>query len=872
MAKRMLIDATHLEEKRVAILNNNKLEEFDYETSTKKQNKGNIYLAKVIRIEPSLQAAFVEYGGNRHGFLAFGEIHPDYYRIPVEDRQALVESEDTNSSESADSKKEDIASLESPENETNGEGNEEAGSEEKANTSGVETVGGLDNEEVASSRRTARPFSRGYKIQDVVKRHQIMLVQVVKEERSAKGAALTTYLSLAGRYCVVMPNAERGGGVSRKITNSVDRKRLKSVMEEGLEIPENMGVIIRTAGMERSKAEIKRDFEYLIRLWDEIREATLRSTAPSLIHQEGDLIKRAIRDLYTRDVEEIYVEGEEGFKEAKNFMRTLMPSHARRVHLYQNEVLPIFHHYDVEDLIDSIHSPTVQLKSGGYIVINPTEALVSIDVNSGKATRERHIEETAFKTILEAAEEIALQLRLRDLAGLIVIDFIDMEESRHANAVERRLKEAMAHDRARIQIGRISPFGLLELSRQRLRSSIIEASTLTCPHCSGSGHIRSTESSALHVLRAIEEEGIKAPNVTYTLKVPEAIALYLLNQKRQSLIILEKKYSLCVDVGIDKELIAPQFLLEYPGKKEQKKDTLKKDPRGRTTASNRSKHEKDRGSNPRHPSPSQTTPETEGPKTTDVSSPLPKDAEPSSSKVSNPQQKRSEHHRHHRRVPTANREEQTEMKAIEPSNKSTEEPVAHTGQQPNEGKDRPQHRRQNQRRKRGLFRRFDKRPNQSNRMEGVTSPFSEPTQPMKVSTVLPEPSITTSITSADVSAPSNTDVKKPNRNAVRKPRKQTQEHTPEVRQDTVAKPSEPAAEAHTEDKPKKTPKRIVKSKSEPKESEKKSETRSPPKPLNAGGKPSSAKKEGRPLKSTPDTGASHEGSSPRKGWWKRLLD
>ena len=559
MTKVMLIDGTHVEEKRVAIVNNLKLEEFDYETTTKQQFKGNIYLAKVIRVEPSLQAAFVEYGGNRHGFLAFSEIHPDYYRIPVADQPQEVEA----------SEREEEPKPSSPET----DGEESKTLSDPEDTEDLEVLGGGEEETERSHHQSHRPL-RGYKIQDVIKRRQIMLVQVVKEERSAKGAALTTYLSLAGRYCVLMPNAEREGGVSRKITNATDRKRLKGMIDD-LEIPESMGVIIRTAGMERSKIEIRRDFEYLVRLWNEIREKTLESTAPALIHQEGDLIKRAIRDLYSNDIEEVWVEGNEGYKAAKNFMKTLMPSHAKKIHLYENQTLSLFHHHKVEAMIDAIHSPTVQLRSGGYIVINPTEALVAIDINSGRATRERHIEETAFKTNLEAAEEIALQLRLRDLAGLIVIDFIDMEDNKNIHAVERRLKESMAEDRARIQIGRISPFGLLELSRQRLRPSIIEASTMTCPHCEGLGHVRSTESSALHVLRAMEEEAQFIKDLTFNLKVPTAVAFYLLNQKRTAILSLEARYNLKIIIEPDDSLLAPNFTLDYPGRQESVKKLKK---------------------------------------------------------------------------------------------------------------------------------------------------------------------------------------------------------------------------------------------------------------------------------------------------------
>ncbi len=652
MAKRMLIDAAHPEETRVVVLSGHRLEEFDFETSTKKQIKGNIYLAKITRVEPSLQAAFVEYGGNRHGFLAFNEIHPDYYRIPVGDRRAqearearhreLVE--DARRAEAGDEMPEDGPDLPTPfasephpadgdnfrpeseaaraadaaapetlydddhgdhhedqhgdhhddlhhgadEPETSGglpdqpPGAEQetasAAQESTATETGqgypaadhvplgdeagavepVETVGGDEIEE--APRQRVRPF-RHYKIQEVVKRRQIMLVQVTKEERGNKGAALTTFLSLAGRYCVLMPNTPRGGGVSRKITSSTDRRRLKDLMSD-LDVPEGMGVIVRTAGSERSKAEIKRDFEYLLRLWDEIRDLTLKSTAPALIYEEGNLIKRSIRDLYTRDIEEVLIDGEEGFRTAKAFMKMLMPSHTKRIKPYRDPTVPLFHRFQVEGQIDAIHSPVVQLRSGGYIVINPTEALVSIDVNSGRSTRERNIEETALKTNVEAAEEIARQLRLRDLAGLIVIDFIDMEEHRNQATVERKLKDAMRHDRARIQLGRISPFGLLEMSRQRLRPSLLEASTQPCPHCNGSGHIRSTESTALHVLRAIEEEGMRRRSAEISVAVPTAVALYILNHKRDTLVRTEQRYGFRVAIGSDDTLIPPAFRLE----------------------------------------------------------------------------------------------------------------------------------------------------------------------------------------------------------------------------------------------------------------------------------------------------------------------
>jgi ribonuclease E len=654
MGKRMLIDAAHPEETRVVVLSGNRLEEFDFESSTKKQVKGNIYLAKVTRVEPSLQAAFVEYGGNRHGFLAFSEIHPDYYRIPVSDRETgeydappaevgttlpdidspetiaeppseADDAPDIDSSETiaespseADDAPVEIADAlpEAPAiaavSETEAETAPEAAAEltiaeaateetlvedpvteelpggvpgdvndvemaapiesvvstdpffESAEPAPAEEVATLDDDGEAEERETERRryySARHYKIQEVVKRRQIMLVQVAKEERGNKGAALTTYLSLAGRYCVLMPNTARGGGVSRKITSISDRRRLKEILEE-LDIPEGMGVIVRTAGSERSKAEIKRDYEYLMRLWSEIREQTLKSTAPTLIYEEGNLIKRSIRDLYTRDIDEVMVEGDEGYKTAKSFMRMLMPSHAKRVQSYRDPMVGLFHRYQVESQIDAVHSPIAQLRSGGYIVINQTEALVSIDVNSGRATRERNIEETALRTNLEAADEIARQLRLRDLAGLIVIDFIDMEEHRHNVAVERRLKEALKNDRARIQVGRISAFGLMEMSRQRLRPSLAEASTQPCPHCGGSGFIRSTESTALYVLRSIEEEGARARSAEICVYVPTGVALYLLNQKRDSLAQIEARYNFRVIVGRDDALIPPNFRLE----------------------------------------------------------------------------------------------------------------------------------------------------------------------------------------------------------------------------------------------------------------------------------------------------------------------
>ena len=740
MAQRMLIDTTHPEETRVAVVSGNRLDDLDFETSTKKQLKGNIYLARVVRVEPSLQACFVDYGGNRHGFLAFSEIHPDYYRIPVSDREALLaeqaaaaraEEEELEAAEAAAAERgrgataaasahddgEDelsgddlqpglsepetvhqpievtevggfqpaaldetpeaagrgalppVADLapdeaapsefaplrmepvestasepyaahdrdaapaefgydarrdlpaeghdESRDNDHDDHGHaedddqDEDGEADDAEGGDAETGeaenGESDAGEVAEGevrpqsrregrgrrrrgrgrdrdrggdrggdrgdhydsfggdavdelpRRRSRPL-RNYKIQEVIKRRQIMLVQVVKEERGNKGAALTTYLSLAGRYCVLMPNTTRGGGVSRKITNATDRRRLKSLLDE-LDLPQGMAVIVRTAGSERSRAEVKRDCDYLMRLWDEIREMTLKSTAPCLIYEEASLIKRAIRDLYARDIDEVLVEGEEGYRAAKDFMKMLMPSHAKRVQHYQEDI-PLFHRYQIESQIDAMHSPSVQLRSGGYIVINPTEALVAIDVNSGRATRERFIEETALRTNLEAAEEVGRQLRLRDLGGLIVIDFIDMEDHRNNHAVERRLKEALRFDRARIQVGRISPFGLLELSRQRLRPSFTETSTLPCPHCAGTGLVRSTESAALHVLRAIEDEGIRRRSREIVVHVATPIALYILNEKRQRLSEIERRYGFSVMVSADNSLLGPDYRLE----------------------------------------------------------------------------------------------------------------------------------------------------------------------------------------------------------------------------------------------------------------------------------------------------------------------
>lgn len=541
MVKKMLIDAAHKEEVRVAILDGARLDDFEGETSSKKQLKGNIYLAKVIRIEPSLQAAFVEFGNNRHGFLPFAEIHPDYYRIPVGDRTAqdTVPLEDVLPSadvETATALESVLPQIHEPEQPT------ELVVDESLDLS--------DDEDGVIMR--PKPYK--YKIQEVVKRRQIMLIQVVKEERGNKGAALTTYLSLPGRYCVLMPNAgHRSGGISRKIADVKDRQRLRKILNE-LNIPEGMSLIVRTAGQERNKLEIRRDFEYLLRLWNEIREATLTSIAPILIYAEGDLIKRAIRDGYNKDIDQILIEGEEAYKSAKNFMKTLMPSHAKKVQAYRDTSMPLFQRHQVEPQIDAIMNPVATLPSGGSIVINPTEALVAIDVNSGKSTRERHIDDTALKTNLEAADEVARQMRLRDLGGLIVVDFIDMNDPKHILAVEKRLRDAVKRDRARIQIGRISQFGLLELSRQRLRPSIIEANMMPCSHCHGTGLVRSLESMALYVLRAIESEGIAGRSAEIVVTMPPGVDLYILNQKRATLINLEQRYKMSVIIQRDESL------------------------------------------------------------------------------------------------------------------------------------------------------------------------------------------------------------------------------------------------------------------------------------------------------------------------------
>ena len=662
MPKKMLIDATHAEETRVVVVDGNKVEEFDFESENRRQLAGNIYLAKVTRVEPSLQAAFVDYGGNRHGFLAFSEIHPDYYQIPVADREALlaeerayaeaqkvrdeeeekvatkpkstrrrssskskavaIETDDAtasteiegmqtidlddefdkaNADSTADTKGEtpveapvraedsaqeatsedvvapseaeadtvaDAGNVSEPDANAVLDGAEDAisasdadvdqATDAAAKDESIESVADEDDEEDIRPVRKPRP--RRYKIQEVIKVRQILLVQVVKEERGNKGAALTTYLSLAGRYCVLMPNTARGGGISRKITNAADRKKLKEIAN-GIDVPQGAGLIVRTAGAQRTKAEIKRDYEYLFRLWEQIRKLTLESIAPAKIYEEGDLIKRSIRDLYNREIDEVFVEGERGYRIAKDFMKMIMPSHAKNVKLY-TESLPLFARYQVETYLGGMFNPTVQLKSGGYIVIGITEALVAIDVNSGRSTKEGSIEETALKTNLEAAEEVARQLRLRDLAGLIVIDFIDMDERRNNTAVEKRMKDKLKTDRARIQMGRISGFGLMEMSRQRLRPGMIEATTQPCPACHGTGLIRSDDNLALSILRQVEEEGTRRRSREVLVKCPVGIANFLMNQKREHIAQIETRYGLSVRIEGDPHLVTPDFAIE----------------------------------------------------------------------------------------------------------------------------------------------------------------------------------------------------------------------------------------------------------------------------------------------------------------------
>lgn len=650
MASKMLIDAAHPEETRVCVVHGNRIEEFDYESASRRPLKGNIYLAKVTRVEPSLQAAFVEYGGNRHGFLAFSEIHPDYYQIPVADRQALLEADAEDArlareeedaepekpktrrrrSRSARSKDDKVASdpVDGEVSPEDGEGGEAAHGDatdvvasaeaveaeaedtetETSEPEDYETDGG-DADQSASQNVSAtdedddsetdadakddvelqahadddmnvsargddsysaddeaarkprkRAPRKNYKIQEVIKRRQVLLIQVVKEERGNKGAALTTYMSLAGRYCVLMPNTARGGGISRKITDASDRRRLKDVIRE-VEVPQGMGLIVRTAGAQRTKTEIRRDYDYLLRMWESVRELTLKSAAPTLVYEEGNLIKRSICDLYSKDIEEVVVEGEEGFREAKDFMKMLMPSHAPNVKLYK-DTRQLFTRHQVESQLDGLFTPNVTLPSGGYIVMNQTEALVSIDINSGKATREHSIEDTALKTNMEAAVEISRQLRLRDLAGLIVIDFIDMEENRNNRAVERKLKDALKNDRARIQVGRISHFGLLEMSRQRLRQGMMESSTMQCPHCEGTGVIRGVSSCALSVLRGIEEHLLSRKPESLDVRVHPDVAFYIFNEKRDHLLSLEENYGISIYVLPDAERALADSIIE----------------------------------------------------------------------------------------------------------------------------------------------------------------------------------------------------------------------------------------------------------------------------------------------------------------------
>jgi len=575
MAKKMLIDATHAEETRVVVVEGNKVEEFDFESLNKKQLAGNIYLAKVTRVEPSLQAAFVDYGGNRHGFLAFSEIHPDYYQIPIEDRKLLIEEERAYAQQIQEESEKRELELENElttgehsqdinefmdQNEEKALDTEITNSSEALQTSKDETNTETADNEGSSEVNKIKPRHRRYKIQEVVKVRQILLIQVVKEERGNKGAALTTYLSIAGRYCVLMPNTARGGGISRKITNANDRKRLKSIAND-LDIPDGTGLIIRTAGANRTKVEIKRDFEYLLRQWEEVRDLTLKSIAPCQIYEEGSLIKRSIRDLYTRDVDEIFVEGEQGHKSAKEFMKMLMPSHAKKIRLYDNP-MPLFARYQVESFLSGMFNPTVQLKSGGYIVIGITEALVAIDVNSGRATKEASIEETALRTNLEASEEVARQLRLRDLAGLIVIDFIDMDERRNNNSVEKRLKEKLKNDRARIQVGRISNFGLLEMSRQRLRPGMLEATTAPCDYCHGTGLIRSDDNLALTILREIEEEAVRGKNKELLISSSFDVANFLINHKRDHILEIEKRNSISIRIEAQPSIKSPNYTIE----------------------------------------------------------------------------------------------------------------------------------------------------------------------------------------------------------------------------------------------------------------------------------------------------------------------
>ena len=575
MSMRMLIDARHPEETRVAVAKGNRIEEFDFESEEHKQLKGNIYLAKVTRVEPSLQAAFIDYGGNRHGFLAFSEIHPDYYQIPKSDRDALLAEEAEHAAEEERLRAGEHADDDDHDDDLGDDEHGDDASDEDGVEGGEEVGTGsarspVDESAADELRRKRQNLRRRYKIQDVIQRRQVLLVQVVKEERGNKGAALTTYLSLAGRYCVLMPNTSHGGGISRKISNGADRKRLKSIMSD-LNLPTTMGLIVRTAGLSRTKVEIKRDFDYLARLWDEIREKTLSSSAPALIYRDSDLIKRAIRDLYHKEIDEVIVEGDEGYKAARGFMKLLMPSHVKRVINYRDPT-PVFQRYGVEDQLSAMYHPVVQLKSGGYLVINPTEALVSIDINSGRSTREHNIEQTAFATNIEAAHEIARQLRLRDMAGLVVIDFIDMEQSNHNRKVEKAMKEALKNDRARIQVGRISSFGLMEMSRQRLRTGVLEASTKACPHCEGTGLMRTASSSGLSALRIIEDEAARARGDRILLRAGREAAVYVLNKKRGELGEIEERYGVTVEVMIDEAFEGARMSVESSGARPNPKD------------------------------------------------------------------------------------------------------------------------------------------------------------------------------------------------------------------------------------------------------------------------------------------------------------
>lgn len=576
--KTLLIDAAHPEETRIVILKDNRLDEFEFESSAKKQVKGNVYLAKIVRVEPSLQAAFVDFGENRHGFLAFSEIHPDYYRVPVGDRQSSDDISSVPASLLVSAAKE---LLPPPEESPSDEefflvrpSVEEIGGElppeHEEDELGEEPIAvvepGADNPddtiEEVKQKRSQKYLN--YKIQEVIKKRQILLVQVEKEERGTKGAAITTYLSLAGRYCVLMPNTPDAGGVSRKITNLKDRRRLKKILSE-LNVPEGMSIIIRTAGMGRTKIEIRKDYEYLLRQWEDIRTKTLESTAPAMVYEEANIIKRAIRDYYSKDVDQILVEGEVGHKIAKDFIRDLTPSHAKKVQQFKDPAVPLFRKFRVEEQMEELYSNKTKLRSGGSIVINQTEALVAIDINSGQSTRERHIEETAFNTNLEAAEEIARQLRLRDFAGLIVIDFIDMDNPQHIVAVEQKLKESLKNDRARIQIGSISAFGLLELSRQRLRPSIFETTMTLCQACQGTGHIRSVQSTVMKILRILEDETARTQHNHINVYVPATVAFYLLNQKRQALSNLETQSKVSISVLADDTLPGSGYRLDYVG-------------------------------------------------------------------------------------------------------------------------------------------------------------------------------------------------------------------------------------------------------------------------------------------------------------------